>query len=293
MRPIADRDSTAYNSLFAPETTKSEQDRIFRLVTIDIPSGSTLRVVDNNENVVYGAVTYNKFPIKFSEISVTNDGTINKASLLVANPSRVFQADLENYNGLRGAKVSVKAVFSKFLDSGTSPDPTAYVEDFFIIDSYSANETTITFQLDPIADLEIQVPRRRFSATSCYFRLGDPDTCGYSGPLTSCKKTLEDCKVHYTFTYSTGSASMALGASTVTFSGGTDLITAGATVGDTIQFSPTVSFRITSVTNSTTLVTSEVSTTNFVNTNYTIYRGNQRRFGGFPGINSGARRITI
>lgn len=191
------------------------------VVTIDSAANTTvngalvtyntiLHLVDSNYDVKFGGVTYLRFPLKFSEMSVSTDGTIDKASLSIGNVSREIMYYVEQYDGLRNRKVWVKTVFEKFLAEtytinadGTvttsvngDADPSAYIEDIFTIDSYAADENVVNFQLDPAVDFEVKIPRRRFTV-SCYFKYRG-DACGYTGPEptgeTGCAKTLAACK---------------------------------------------------------------------------------------------------
>lgn len=202
--------------LFREELHKSEQDRLLKLVTVSIPGLADRHYVDCNYDIKYAGVTYTKFPMKLSETTVSSDGSLTKASLTVANPLRVFQSVIEDYKGLRGTRISVKTVYEKFTDEICTPQPGgdpirvpntggrdiyAFVEDEFLIDSYSATDHVITFQLDPVMDFDIKLPRRRFNCNSCSFIYKDPETCKYSpaGPLAGvpCKKDLASCKERF------------------------------------------------------------------------------------------------
>lgn len=166
-----------------------------------------LNVVDSNYDITYDSVVYSRFPVKFSEVSQNSDGSIDKASVTVANVSREIQFYVEKFSGLRGCTVTVKAVYERFLDylysvsdtgevtTQVNPeaDSLARMEDQFLIDSYLATEEVIVFQLDPIIDFDIKLPRRRFLADACYWRFKGPE-CGYAGEATFCDKTLKTCK---------------------------------------------------------------------------------------------------
>lgn len=190
--------SRELTSLFKEEAVVEEQSQLYHLISfLNIPTTPTptdINVVDSNDDITFAGVTYSKFPCVFNGIEMTGDGAINKASLVVANPDRVFEAYLQQYKGLRGVRVHVKTVFDRFTDTGTSPDPTAAIEDEFIIDSYISNEQTITFQLDPVCDFNVKAPRRRYT-NLCYWRFKDSETCMYAGSDTACKKDLASCRL--------------------------------------------------------------------------------------------------
>lgn len=183
-------------TLFKNESIALEQGILYHLIEVTIPDQPALRIVDSNEDQVYNSITYSKFPVKVGELTQNSDGSITKASITVANVNRVISAYLENNNGLRNSRVKIITVYDKHLDNGSSPSSTSSITDEFIIDSYSANEQTVTFQLEPVVDFDIKIPHGRFVATSCRFRYKDPNTCAYVGILTTCKKDLADCRLH-------------------------------------------------------------------------------------------------
>jgi lambda family phage minor tail protein L len=182
------------SSLFIEENVKLEQSKILHLMSIGINDETTVNIVDSNYDIKYNEVIYSRFPVAFSDISVSSDGSIMKATLTVANVGREMQAYVEQNKGLRNRRVVVKTVFEKFVDEiylinedgsvsvAVNPDKnlSAFISDEFLIDSYSADETTIQFQLEPVADLQVKVPRRRYTSNSCYWKYKDSETCGYS-----------------------------------------------------------------------------------------------------------------
>jgi len=170
-----------------------------------------LNVADSNYDVEYAGVNYIRFPISISETTVSADGSIDRASMSVANVTREIMYYVEMYNGLVNRKVVVRTVFARFLDKLYTPqidgtttetdnpekDPNAYIKEEFLIDTYNANEKVVVFTLDPVVDLEVKIPRRRYmDSNSCTFRYKDPETCKYAGALSTCYKNLESCKAH-------------------------------------------------------------------------------------------------
>lgn len=195
------REAIIEKALLNEELAASEQCRIFRLLTVETgdPITPYLHLVDSNYDVIYDGILYARFPFQFSDITISCDGTIDKANVTVANVSRDFMYYIEYFDGLRNRRITVKSVFERFVDLIYSPqldgtvttapnpeaDPDAYIEDEYIIDTYTANEKVIQFQLDPVIDLNIRLPRRVFTPSSCYWqRFGDTSTCGYN-PVTA------------------------------------------------------------------------------------------------------------
>lgn len=200
--------------LLAEETAKSEQSRLFHLITLVLPApADPLNIVDSNYDVTYTSkgstipVVYTRFPVKFNGATVSSDGTIDKASISIANVSLEIMAQIELHNGLKNMRVLIKSVYENALDYVYTPHPngtvtsvansnkdnTAYIEDEYYVDTYQATEQVVVFQLDPIIDLEIKIPRRRFMADSCFFQFKQAHTCKYAGPDLTCDKTFDAC----------------------------------------------------------------------------------------------------
>jgi phage-related protein len=103
--------------------------------TYTISTTVFINIVDSNYDVDYGGVTYLRFPVKFGEMSVSSDGSIDKASIAVANVSREITYYVEKYDGLRNRQIKVKTVFERFLDKkyflkrerGVFSDDVAYI----------------------------------------------------------------------------------------------------------------------------------------------------------------------
>ncbi len=113
---------------------------------------------------------------------------IDSVNLTVANVSRVIQSYLESYD-LRGKKVSIKTVWANQL-----ADTSAYIEDVFYIDSYTADQDNVSFVLTSKFDvLDVELPLRRYSRNYCNWKFKGTE-CGYAGSDTTCNKTKQDCK---------------------------------------------------------------------------------------------------
>jgi lambda family phage minor tail protein L len=178
----------------------------------ETPIHGLLNIVDANHDVVFAGIRYMRFPVRFSELQVNSDGSITNSKLSVANVSREIMYYVESENGLRGRQVQMLTVHEVHLDeiyewdevgdlivypNGAPRNPAEdFVQEFFTIDGYVATELTVDFNLLPLVDLTVNLPRRKFTKRSCFWRYKDPEECGYTGDLPTCSKTLEDCKAH-------------------------------------------------------------------------------------------------
>jgi lambda family phage minor tail protein L len=194
------------NKLLA-EANASEQSEQIHLVTLQVPGEAPLLLASSNYDAQFGGVTYVKFPLSFKAFEQHSDGTVSRADVTVANVGREIMYYVEQYDGLRGCRLTVKTVFARFLDylyeidpvtgsvvvaSNSEADPAAYVEEEFIVDSYSAAEQTIVFALDPVIDFDTMLPRRRFATDSCYWDYKSEECLAVS-PLPTCNRTKSAC----------------------------------------------------------------------------------------------------
>lgn len=150
-----------------------------------------LALVGANHSVTYNGITYTQFPMQFSAISASSDGTIDQASLSIANVSKEIMYYVELYDGLRDRLVMTKSVFEAFVDFKYEVDPDgtvryeinenadvdAFTEDRFKVDAYVATEETIQLSLYPAVDVEIMLPTRKYTSDSCYFHYRDANSC--------------------------------------------------------------------------------------------------------------------
>lgn len=151
-------------------------------------AGNNLRFAEYDADVSYDSLTYTKFPVTFDVISENNKGAIDAVKVTLANVSRLIQSYLEDYD-LRGKKVTIKTVWSNQL-----ADTTAYIDDVFYIDSYTADQENVSFNLTTKFDvLDVELPLRRFSRHYCHWRFKGTE-CGYAGSESTCNKTKQDCK---------------------------------------------------------------------------------------------------
>jgi phage-related protein len=177
-----------------PTEFKTEKNR--RLVSpiflyeiqFDSVGNQWLRYANWNEDVVFDGFTYTKAVVRHGSIKESIDGGAVKVSLHIGNVDRGIQYYLENWNGLREAKVNILQVFKDELADPTVVDRMSYN----IADS-SVNTSEAKFVLSGTFDVfDITLPRRKFYRGYCTHKFKDGG-CGYSGGEASCNKTLQRC----------------------------------------------------------------------------------------------------
>lgn len=150
-----------------------------------------LNIVRNTEDVVFDGKTYAKGSF---DIQIKNEaGKMSEVTLVVADYTQALQSLMEEYGGGVGSNVT----FS--IQAANSLDKPADIVEFFQIVGASASDYVQTFTLGAENALMQTFPRRRQNRDFCQWRYKDPDTCGYSGPLSSCSLTLQGdngCEAH-------------------------------------------------------------------------------------------------
>jgi len=177
------------DTTFKTEKNKQENRPVFLYTVYNYDGeGNNLYFAEYDQDVVYNGITYQKFPITHEYIAENTQGEIDAVKVKLANISRLIQAYLEQYD-FRGKKVSIKMVWADQLD-----DPDAYIEDIYYIDSITADQDNVEFTLTSKFDvLDLELPTRRYSRNYCSWKFKSSE-CGYTGPETSCNKTLQRCR---------------------------------------------------------------------------------------------------
>lgn len=149
------------------------------LLDISVPDGSTLRLVNDIDNVTYDGNLYTALPFEFDQLKHISKGKLSEISLKVANPLRSVQAELEAYSGLVGETVTMYIVNKAHL----AVDYTELTFTFEIINS-SANAMWVTFTLGAANPMGMRFPLYRYIADYCRY------ACKYKG--VECKSTSSD-----------------------------------------------------------------------------------------------------
>lgn len=144
----------------------------------------TANLMPDNTKISWKGQIYEPFPIEASGFERTTKGQIPTPELTVANVLGTLASVVNTFDDLVGAKVTRRRTLLKYLDGGTSPDPSQEFPDdeFYIERKISENSITITWQLASKIDLEgLQLPRRIITQNYCLWEYRGTE-CGYSGP---------------------------------------------------------------------------------------------------------------
>jgi len=156
-----------------------------QIVTITVAGEEPIRLVRNNENIKFQGKTYYMFPFDVSPIK--ESGTeLSSTTLSVSNVTGAIQQIVEQYDGIVGADVNLKIINTNVPD---------YVADEanFKITGVASDRNNVTFKLGADFVFTRRFPNVRILKDYCPFKFKSVQ-CGYAGNLTTCNKTLSDCR---------------------------------------------------------------------------------------------------
>jgi lambda family phage minor tail protein L len=159
-----------------------------------------MRIVRNNEDIVWNGHTWVGFPFDLDEVTENSDGELPQLTLKVSNVSRVVQQYLEQTNGGVGATVKLYAVYSQYLDQP------AEIEETFSVYAVKCDAYWVHFTLSGDYPTKRRIPEYRYLKDCCPFVYGGVE-CGVDksallatktsadqDEYAKCSKTLRACK---------------------------------------------------------------------------------------------------
>ncbi len=171
------------------EQKNAEQNRpIYLYIVYDYDGASNdVEFAAYDADVTFDGVVYTAWAITHDAVNESSSGEVTSVKLTIGNVNRVFQAYLEDYD-LRGKKVLIRRVWSDQL-----ADADACEDQYFYIDSYTADEQTIILELSGKYDvMDMVIPRGVFNRNHCRWVFKSTE-CGYSGGETTCNRTFQRC----------------------------------------------------------------------------------------------------
>lgn len=141
----------------------------------------TLRIVKNNEDIVYQGETYTAAEFNIDFESAANEEPSMKFSAL--DPTGAIRDRMEDYDGGVGFGVTLTIVNTGNLDA-----PPEIEEEFDVLTA-SAPGVNVSWTLGAENPLKYQFPYRRQYRDRCPWVFKSP-RCGYAGAATHCDFTL-------------------------------------------------------------------------------------------------------
>lgn len=173
------------NKLFLTD----EEGSFLELLEIQMSEISEImRIVNNNEDVVYGGHTWQKFQFEPEDFSESQEGETSRVGIKVGNVLRVTQGYIEETdNGLIGDTVVYRLIHSDHLDK----DPA--ITQYFEIQKVECDELWAHFTLGAENFFLNRFPLHAYSKNICRYEVFKSTACGYSGAETACNRTFARC----------------------------------------------------------------------------------------------------
>lgn len=163
------------------------------LLELVLPDATTIRVCDNLSDVTWpatGGYLWQAFPFELDVVANSPRGELPSVALRISNVTRIIQGYLESADGAIGAVVTLRVVHASHLDL-TTPE----LMETFDVTAAAADATWVTATLGAANPLLCRFPRHRYLRDHCRWIYKSAE-CAYSGELTTCKRTLADCRLH-------------------------------------------------------------------------------------------------
>lgn len=186
-------------------------------------SGDNMLLTRLNNQMVFNGNAYAPIALEATGFEWNGTGTLPQPEVQIGNVNALITGAVIALKDLAGAKFTRIRTFRKYLDDGSSPDPTAtFPKDVYRINQKTAHtKVSITFQLASTIDQQgMMLPRRqciRNTCTQTYRSWNGTEfvytnaTCPYTGTnyfdingsvVTDpskdvCGKHLTDCKLRF------------------------------------------------------------------------------------------------
>ena len=153
------------------------------LFYIELDDSDYIAITNNQEAVTFDSITYDPFPVCFTEMQEDSEGNLTQLTLTVSNIDRVATNYLENSKFIE-KEVTFKLVNTEHLDSADY-----CVSQTFQILKATGDQFNVTFTLGYFNFFKIPFPRDHYNRSRCRFEYKST-LCGYAGSLSTCDKTL-------------------------------------------------------------------------------------------------------
>jgi len=149
---------------------------------------TTIRLANNNDDVIWGGLTWQKFNFEPGDFNESQEGETNTIDIRVSNIGRVVQGYIEQtVNGL----VNDTAIYRLVHVDYDSED--AAIEETFTILSVVCDEQWAAFTLGMENFYMRRFPLHVFQRNLCRYDVFKGTACGYSGAVASCDRRFETC----------------------------------------------------------------------------------------------------
>lgn len=161
------------------------------LLELNLPDGSNIYIVRNNEDITWNGIEWIAFPFDTSD-KTEDMKSLPVLNIQVSNVSGIMQSYLEEYDGLVDCPVTIRLVHTAHLDSIT-PE----IEETFNVQETDYDEEWVKFALGADFWFFYRALSERYLKDWCSFKYGGIKCGVTAATLTqfpSCPHTLLGCE---------------------------------------------------------------------------------------------------
>lgn len=159
------------------------------LIDVTLPNNvATFNLVRNNEDVNWNSTLYTAFPFELDMPEEDSKGQIPMATLMISNVTRALLPYLHQYGGGIGSTVVLHIVNSAHINENASE-----LDLTFEVMSTEDDTQWINFKLGAPNPLRSTFPKYRYLAGHCRWTYKSAE-CNAGSSLTTCGRTLDDCR---------------------------------------------------------------------------------------------------
>lgn len=156
---------------------------------INIVNEATIRLVNNNEDIVWMGDTFKAMAFEIDTIREDGQGGLPSYGVKVSNITRELSAIVDSHAGATDAQVIFRVISSEHLNE---PEP-LFLDETVVIGT-SVSQDWVVFTLGAQSPLQMLSPRERYLANHCRYKEFKGAKCGYAGTDGSCNRTFADCR---------------------------------------------------------------------------------------------------
>jgi len=157
------------------------------LLEIQMQSGQTMRIANNNENISWGGYSWSRFRFEGGDQSEGDDGESKSVTVRVSNLAGTVQSEVDGVsNYLIGDAAIYRLVHADY------PDKAPAIIGYFDIMEVAADDEWMVFELGVENFYLNAFPRNSYRRNVCRYQPHQTDVCGYAAS-NSCDRSFSAC----------------------------------------------------------------------------------------------------
>lgn len=159
-----------------------------------------IRIVNTDQDITWKGETWQRFPFEIDEVSSTSKSEVPQVEIRISNVSKQIEKFVQDYdayvklNGFSPMEVYIYVLNSRALAADPLCNPE--VEHYFELKQPKISTKWVSFTLGASNPFMRRFPSSRILKDHCRYREFKGARCGYTGPETTCNRTLVQCRLY-------------------------------------------------------------------------------------------------